>query len=156
MINMSAMSAVHSLYMERQRQYELGWTPDHDDANHCYSELAQAAGVYALLAAGFDQNEVAPFWPWNRDLSSGAIKFESPLRALEKAGALIVAEIERLRRLENAAGEFRRVFAAELVATHGWAMAAADQYAAAVYVEYYVQNGWTVEQAIAAETCEEA
>lgn len=97
---------------ERKRQIEKeGWTNSHDD-EHNREELLDAARCYTLSAqaclysknnvtfnGGFRKGEDVPRdWPWN-GLSwkpSG-----NPVRDLEKAGALIAAEIDRLLRLEN-------------------------------------------------------
>ena len=87
---------------ERQRQVEgEGWTPEHDD-QHSAGELAEAASSYSHLAAYqcvflFDcSNFPAPcIWPWEKDVWKPG---ETPRRSLVKAGALILAEIERLDR----------------------------------------------------------
>ena len=82
---------------ERQRQVEVeGWTHDHDD-QYENGELPMAAACYALLAAS--PNEVAliknqGLWPWDQEW----LKPGDSRRNLEKAGALILAEIERLQR----------------------------------------------------------
>lgn len=77
---------------ERQRQLEAeGWTHEHDDA-HRRAELAIAAARYSV--EGTDATVYCP-----DPLTSSWIK-ASPdrIRNLVKAGALIVAEIERLHR----------------------------------------------------------
>ena len=79
---------------ERQRQIEAeGWTPEHDD-EHGAGEMAAAAACYALNAAGCGC-EVARNWPWD----GSWWKPTTSRRDLVKAGALILAEIERLDRL---------------------------------------------------------
>ena len=84
---------------ERERQISVeGWSADHDDG-HPNGELAQAAGCYALHAGQPEPAQVRPGyapqeWPWDA-------KWWKPTdrrRNLVKAGALIVAEIERLDR----------------------------------------------------------
>ena len=83
-------AAAQDVFAERQRQVTAeGWTPEHDD-QHEWGELASAAAVYAA-PDGFD---VASLWPW--DLS--CFKPASRRQELVKAGALILAEIERLDR----------------------------------------------------------
>ncbi|RUV65806.1 hypothetical protein EOA64_00220 [Mesorhizobium sp. M1A.F.Ca.IN.022.02.1.1] len=94
--------ALEDIAAERQRQISFeGWSPDHDDAEHSRGQLAKAASCYAYEAGRTDhQRETsrghAPLsWPW-------ADKWWKPSdrrRDLVKAGALIVAEIERLDRI---------------------------------------------------------
>ncbi len=85
--------ALLDVIAERQRQRAIeGWTSEHDDA-YQNSELADAAACYALHA--HNQGVSTPaHWPWSPDWwkQSGA------RRDLVKAGALILAEIERLDR----------------------------------------------------------
>lgn len=84
-------AAARDVLAERQRQISAeGWTPEHDNA-HADGSLACAASCYACAAAGLSDAERD--WPWN-----GGFKVASPRRMLVKAGALILAEIERLDR----------------------------------------------------------
>lgn len=89
---------------ERRRQITAeGWTPEHDD-EHDSGEIACAAACYALPPAhpariegalgryGRDPN----IWPWTRDWWKPAPNDRR--RELIKAGALVLAEIERLDR----------------------------------------------------------
>lgn len=86
---------------ERQRQISVeGWTPEHDDA-HDECELAFAAAVYALESAWPSdwqdrqrQAAIRELWPWQQHWH----KTTTQRRDLVKAGALILAEIERLDR----------------------------------------------------------
>lgn len=83
---------------ERQRQIsEEGWTREHDDAEDgC--EMALAAMVYAdprPNASGFDPTS-PELWPWERE----AYKPRDYRSNLVRAGALIAAEIDRVRREE--------------------------------------------------------
>lgn len=88
---------------ERARQISAeGWTPEQDDA-HKAGELASAAVVYALYAASDSHHREAldirnnpqrsrPYgWPWSKEWW----KPTDQRRDLVKAGALILAEIER-------------------------------------------------------------
>lgn len=78
---------------ERQRQIEVeGWTPDHDD-RHALYELASAASAYAFIASLSDRRDLEPpgWWPWSRTWW----KPKDRRRDLERAGALIAAEIDR-------------------------------------------------------------
>ena len=84
--------AARDVLAERQRQISAeGWTPEHDD-EHGDGSMALAASCYACASAGFD--DAARDWPWSDDW----FKPSSPRRDLIKAGALILAEIERLDR----------------------------------------------------------
>lgn len=79
---------------ERRRQITAeGWTPEHDD-KHNGGELADAAACYALWAGGINPGNWREFWPWAPEW----LKHSEPRRMLVKAGALILAEIERLDR----------------------------------------------------------
>lgn len=104
-------AAVRDVLAERRRQVEVeGWTPEHDDT-HSDGDLATAAGCYALVA-GFPEStrplwtrrnrdgELTPWpnWPWDPSWW----KPKSRRYDLIRAAALIVAEIERLDRLEAA------------------------------------------------------
>ena len=85
---------------ERVRQVEVErWSPEHD-AKHRDGELALAGAAYAVQsvmetrsAAVRDRlwNALVVFWPW----AWSWWKPKGALRDLERAGALIVAEIER-------------------------------------------------------------
>ena len=87
--------AVLDVAAERRRQIEAeGWTPEHDD-EHSVGELAKAAACYALVSAGFNPDATINVWPWHRLWWKPSDK----RRNLVKAGALILAEIERLDRM---------------------------------------------------------
>jgi hypothetical protein len=78
---------------ERQRQIEKeGWTALHDDSHEDSFALSKAAACYARYAGEgyFKPAE----WPWSLEWW----KPTTPRRDLVKAGALILAEIERLDR----------------------------------------------------------
>ncbi len=106
-----AQGAIADIAAERLRQIEAeGWSQDHDDA-HSDGEMARAAGIYAVIAGsdrtdyrnatgGYSLNDILQglmdhYWPWDRSWFKPADR----RRDLVKAGALIVAEIERLDRL---------------------------------------------------------
>lgn len=81
---------------ERRRQVEVEYRTKEHDKNHYAGDLSKAAAVYALpahLRNGVD-------WPWQ------ASDFKpcpnDRVRELVKAGALIAAEIDRLRALGEA------------------------------------------------------
>jgi hypothetical protein len=85
---------------ERQRQVNAeGWTPEHDD-EHDNGGMAQAAACYASHASvgpELRKRDLPRDWPW-------APKWWKPgdqRRMLVKAGALILAEIERIDRING-------------------------------------------------------
>lgn len=98
--------AARDVLAERSRQVTAeGWTPEHDD-EHEWGELAGASWCYARHVNARSwvyperpenyQCEPAPeSWP----LDAEWWKPSSPRRDLVKAGALILAEIERIDRL---------------------------------------------------------
>lgn len=107
----SLTQAAKDVLAERERQKSVeGWTPEHDD-EHNEGEMARAAAAYAIAAAtpgsvlalsnSMFGCRVLPtiqshncLWPW-------AMTWWKPKdrrRDLVRAGALIIAEIERLDR----------------------------------------------------------
>lgn len=92
---------------ERNRQLEVeGWTYEHD-AEHKHGELACVAAAYAAAPLFKDavrrglQAPPPPMWP-----KSWLVKWWKPspddrIRELQKAGALIAAEIDRLQNLQK-------------------------------------------------------
>lgn len=90
--------AAREVFLERVRQQsEEGWTPEHDDA-HEGGELADAAAALVLEACDY-RLAALQHWPW-----ANSIKDAPPRRNLVKAGALILAEIERIDRAALRAG----------------------------------------------------
>ena len=90
-------AAARDVLAERQRQInDEGWTPEHDD-EHNQGELAVAAACYAFHA-NREASKCAHSWPWQMAWH----KPTNERRDLVKAGALILAEIERLDRAEQA------------------------------------------------------
>lgn len=99
------LSGVELIAAERRRQVdEEGWTTNHDD-QHDQQQLAWAAACYAAPEAIY-RREDTEFgdpngaqvrwwhpWPW-----SWRKPTTDRLDALIKAGALIAAEIDRLKR----------------------------------------------------------
>lgn len=85
------------------RQVEVeGWTPEHDD-EHYDGALADAAACYAISPSGRERYEAIldgpkhwppRIWPFDGEWW----KPKDRRRDLVKAGALIIAEIERLDR----------------------------------------------------------
>lgn len=106
--------ALRDIALERERQIGFeGWTTEHDDT-HVRGELARAAACYAYFAGVGDTvrdverersssehpqsvvTVVRRGWPW----AWSWWKPKDRRHDLVRAGALIVAEIERLDRLE--------------------------------------------------------
>lgn len=87
--------AILDVIAERQRQQSVeGWTPEHDD-EHCNGELAMAAVCYINETGTVNRNGGKPWgWPWD----ASWWKPNARRRNLVKAGALILAEIERIDR----------------------------------------------------------
>ncbi len=89
----SPSNAVQSVIAERQRhQSAEGWTPEHDD-QYSKSQLLWASSCYVLNAI-HPFNRIPFDWPWTPEWW----KPTNPRRDLVKAGALILAEIERIDR----------------------------------------------------------
>lgn len=89
----SPSNAVQSVIAERQRhQSAEGWTPEHDD-QYSKSQLLWASSCYVLNAI-HPFNRIPFDWPWTPEWW----KPTNPRRDLVKAGALILAELERIDR----------------------------------------------------------
>lgn len=97
---------VAELLLERNRQKEIEKRSDEHDDKYCCGELPAAAACYAIAASVAERTEptdgskafggdvsepAASLWPWH----NGKWKPTTRRRDLIKAGALIVAEIER-------------------------------------------------------------
>ena len=98
-----ATQAARDVLVERERQKsDEGWTPDHDDENQP-GDMSCAAACYALTGRNYLHNDakLLRFWPW----SSKWWKPTDQRRDLVKAGALILAEIERIDRATLAAAK---------------------------------------------------
>lgn len=88
--------AARDVLVERQRQISKeGWTPEHDD-EHDEGGLSLAGAVYAITKG--PRTDVPPAWPWE----AAAFKPRDWRANLVRAGALVLAEIERLDRLKSA------------------------------------------------------
>ncbi|MCH6940681.1 hypothetical protein BEC63_19655 [Escherichia coli] len=96
----SLSNAVQSVIAERQRhQSAEGWTPEHDD-QYSKSQLLWASSCYVLNAI-HPFNRIPFDWPWTPEWW----KPTNPRRDMVKAGALILAEIERIDRAAAGKGE---------------------------------------------------
>lgn len=108
------MTPIEEIEAERQRQRKVeGWTLAHDN-EHTDGSLASAAACYALYGSMRDDDRAAnedldnsegfisilrSMWPdsWSRQYWNP----KDRRRDLVRAGALIVAELERLDRKER-------------------------------------------------------
>lgn len=98
--------ALKQIADERLRQIEQeGYSPDMDDA-YTNEQLAGAATAYAIPAiwrslVSYDPHGTAApaFWPWHETAFKPSP--DNRKRELIKAAALLLAEIERLERLEK-------------------------------------------------------
>lgn len=102
---MSTDRVAQELVVERKAQRRReGWSNAHDD-EHDNGEMAKAAACYCLTARSPAQLQVSlkgphqplpikAIWPW----ALRWFKPKDPRRDLVRAGALIIAEIERLDR----------------------------------------------------------
>ena len=94
------MTGIERIAAERKRQIEVeGWTLERDAEEYLFGELSGAGTAYADFAsrqigtgrsAGHPMNNL---WRLSRDWWKPS---PDPIRNLEKAGALIAAEIDRL------------------------------------------------------------
>lgn len=96
-----------AIIAERRRQIEVeGWTPEHDLA-HEAGNLAKAGACYALahgarvLHGEMIRAPQPPEWPWDASWWKPA----DLRRNLVKAGALILAELDRLETVRRKGGE---------------------------------------------------
>jgi len=92
------MSVIEEIAAERRRQVEVeGWTTEHDDL-HRQGELARAGAAYAYATGYCDAlrriNGRPAWWPFENSWW----KPKDRRSDLIRAGALIVAEVERLDR----------------------------------------------------------
>lgn len=92
------MSAIEDIVAERRRQIEVeGWDSDHD-MQHTPGELSAAAACYATwFVPTLGEQIKALAWPWDKTFW----KPKDVRRDLVRAGALIVAEIERFDRIRS-------------------------------------------------------
>lgn len=95
------MTGAERIAAERQRQVDEEGHTAGQDAHHAEGELGWAGAVYALMAYSedhqsqwWDEQDGCPeAWPWHPEAWNWS---GDPIRNLERAGALIAAEIDRL------------------------------------------------------------
>lgn len=91
-----SLSGAAQIWTERQRQkQELGFSQERD-AKYTNNELSRAAVAYCIPKTGWTYR--ADWWPWDED--SFKPSPEDRIRELVKAGALIAAEIDRLKSIK--------------------------------------------------------
>ncbi|EAC1404453.1 hypothetical protein APX81_06730 [Escherichia coli] len=101
MVGVKLSKAMRDVVEERARQKDKGFTSEHDDYYEG-EELARAASCY-LMARDISVSKAGvPFeWPWHAQ----RWKPHTRRHNLVKAGALILAEIERLDRVASSLRE---------------------------------------------------
>ncbi len=103
---MRTKKAIDAFTLARARQVvNHGFTSAKDD-RYRSGELAEAAACYAL-AATESRDTLNSIYPWGLDSfkPSGEVDGEGRKRDIEKAGALLMAEWERLDRLQEKRAE---------------------------------------------------
>lgn len=105
--DLMASDAVLDIAEERARQMQVeGWTPEHDDQLNQF-QLTTLAGHYVEHARVTDETRRRRERRGPTALHASALKWFKPTdrrRDLVKAAALIVAEIERLDRMQEREG----------------------------------------------------
>lgn len=93
----SHLSGAERIAEERHRQVALGWSREHDSEEHGEDgSLVRAAIMYCACAMPNQSIGLTDlYWPWPVNADDYGMKAD-PIRSLEKAGALIAAEIDRL------------------------------------------------------------
>lgn len=105
--------ALCDVVAERRRQIGVeGWTAEHDD-KHARGEMARAAACYALSHQIRNYRSIGhtsylmDLWPWGHEWWKPTP--DNRIRELAKAGALILAEIEREYRMQKRAAKAKRL-----------------------------------------------
>jgi len=127
--------AVAAIKVERQRQIDGEGRSARWDDGYLDGELAAAGSAYLRSALGRrhpHDGDVPHEWPW----SAGAWKPHSVERDAVRAGALMVAEIDRLRRLAS-----RRLLHREQRFTAALLHADAVELLATIYRDRKEQSG---------------
>ena len=161
--------ALMMFYRERLRQIEdEGWTFEHDEDVNTQGDLSRAAYCYLDYnrQLGVDPYSKPDMWPWSREWWKPCVGVagkddngEGVIRETVKAGALLLAETDRLsayctNSLVMAAGEMiREVSAAErrhapvLTAATAWQQRGMDA------IQEGLINGPSVQCAVRAAAC---
>jgi hypothetical protein len=97
----NALPGTEMILAERERQInQEGYTAEHDD-RHEVGELGLAAISYIWNEWIPNSQILKMYWPWDPE----SWKPKDRIANLAKAGALIAAEIDRLKRIEAKKGE---------------------------------------------------
>lgn len=99
-VEVTPESGAGMIAAERARQVSVeGWTPEHDD-KHDGAQLVLAAVTYALETSFNGPRSAGEWFKKYWCFEDSWFKLSpDPIRNLTKAGALIAAEIDRLKRL---------------------------------------------------------
>lgn len=98
-------TAIELIQEERKKQIAKGYTAEHDDT-HIGEEIADCAALYALSNNAIDfineqwGNDMHLHF-WQFDINSYRPNPNNRIKQLTKAAAMLVAEIERIQRLEK-------------------------------------------------------
>lgn len=96
----SNMDGIELIRKERERQINVeGYNAEHDDAEKADS-LSTAGAIYALPWNIRTIINATRYWPWDKSFykPSKSDHTDARIKELVKAGALIAAEIDRLKR----------------------------------------------------------
>jgi len=124
---MTHKTAMEKIIAERDRQVKVeGWTPEHDD-EHADGEMLRAAVIYMHhgtdRAAPVDSIGIPFSWPWSWQWW----KPKDRARNLERAGALCLAERERLERAGKPTGHVQQKLELIVVALEAAVCPACDR-----------------------------
>lgn len=95
----TARAALELVAAERNRQVENGLTPERDLGLYHMCELPRAAASYVTPQGWRNHggDGVPKMWPWHPStFKPGGQTYEGRMAELAKAGALILAEMERM------------------------------------------------------------
>lgn len=96
----SNMDGVELIRKERERQINVeGYNAEHDDREKV-GALSTAGAIYALPLNLRTIMNATEYWPWDKSFykPSKSDHTDARIKELVKAGALIAAEIDRLKR----------------------------------------------------------
>lgn len=106
----SIMQAVSLVTAERESQVRRGLTPERDLSLYHMRELPRAAASY-VTPQGYRNHAgdgVPKMWPWHPStFKPGGQTHEGRMAELAKAGALILAEMERMMLKQQRSDELR-------------------------------------------------
>lgn len=91
----AAKTGIQLIAEERQRQIEVEGFNENHDAQYEARELLRAAHCYMIADLNYYKNSIVPTWPWPIEWWKPSP--DNRIRELQKAGALIAAEIDRIQ-----------------------------------------------------------